>query len=73
MQGSIPCRNTMGKYNTYQTYRNGLATMSHIDLLDYTAGLLCELQRHGVMPDKTNPKKLDFSKVKKHELHNPED
>ena len=73
MQGSIPCRNTMGKYNTYQTYRNGLATMSHIDLLDYTAGLLCELQRHGVMPDKTNPKKLDFSKVKKHELHSPED
>lgn len=63
----------MGKYNTYQTYRNGLATMSHIDLLDYTAGLLCELQRHGVAPDKTNPKKLDFSKVKKRELHGTED
>jgi len=47
--------------------------MSHIDLLDYTAGLLCELQRHGVVPDKTNPKKLDFSKVKKRELHRTED
>lgn len=47
--------------------------MSHIDLLDYTAGLLCELQRHGVMPDKANPKKLDFSKVKKRELHRTED
>lgn len=65
MRGSIPRRNTMGKYNTYQTYRNALATMSHMDLIDYTAGLLVELQKHGIVPDKKNPKRLDFTKCEK--------
>lgn len=39
--------------------------MSHLDLIDYTAGILVQLQKHNVLPSKENPKKLDFSKVKK--------
>lgn len=55
----------MSKQNAYQTYRNALATMSHLDLIDYTAGLLVELQKHGIVPNKYNPKRLDFSDVRK--------
>lgn len=65
LQGANPCRNTMSKQSAYQTYRNVLASMSHLDLIDYTAGILVQLQKHNVLPSKENPKKLDFSKVKK--------
>lgn len=57
----------MAKHNSdaYQTYRNALATMSHLDLIDYTAGLLVQLQNHGVVPSKDNPKRLEFRNVRK--------
>lgn len=55
----------MSKYSPYQTYREALGAMSHLDLIDYTAGLLVQLQKHGVLPDLHNPKRLDFSNVKK--------
>jgi len=55
----------MPKYSPYQTYRNALASMSHSELIDYTAGLLVQLQKHNIKPDKRNPRQLDFSEVKK--------
>jgi len=54
----------MPKYSVYQTYRNALSNMTHGELIDYTAGLLVQLQKHGIKPDKLNPRQLDFSEVK---------
>lgn len=64
-QGSIPRQRYMKKYSTYQTYRNALGAMSHLDLIDYTAGILVQLQKHGIVPSMANPKRLDFSNFKK--------
>lgn len=57
------------KHDTFQTYRNALATMSHIELINYTADILVQLQRHGVVPSMDNPQRLDFTGVHKRELH----
>lgn len=57
----------MKKYSTYQTYRNALASLSHLDLIDYTAGILVQLQKHNIVPSTENPNRLDFSHFKKDE------